>query len=112
MQFSKSLEQRTPTMRLTPEQIQIIRRTVAEIAGPKARVRLFGSRLDDQSKGGDIDLLVEMPDPVENAAVLGARLEARLERRLGGRKIDVVLAAPNIHRQSIHDLAEREGILL
>ncbi len=71
-------------MRLTPEQIQIIRRTVAEIAGPKARVRLFGSRLDDQLKGGDIDLLVEMPDPVENAAVLGARLEASLELRLGG----------------------------
>ncbi len=99
-------------MRLTPEQIQIIRRTIAEIAGEKATVRLFGSRLHDQVKGGDIDLLVEIPDPVENAAVLGARLEARLERRLGGRKVDVVLAAPNLIRQPIHQVAEQEGVLL
>ena len=99
-------------MRLTPEQTRIIRETVSEVAGPGARVRLFGSRLDDHQRGGDIDLLVELPEPVENAALLASRLEARLQRRLGEQRIDVLLAAPNLQRQPIHQVAEREGLLL
>jgi len=96
-------------MRLTPEQIDLICQTIREIAGPKALVRLFGSRLDDSTKGGDIDLLVELPHPVENAALLASRLEARLMLRLGGRKVDVLLIAPNLNRQPIHEIALKEG---
>ena len=96
-------------MRLNQEQIAVICEIVKEIAGPEARVRLFGSRLDDSAKGGDIDLLVELPQPVGNAALLAARLEARLMLRLGGRKVDVLLTAPNLTRQPIHEIALREG---
>jgi len=99
-------------MRLTPEQTRIIRETIEEVAGPDARVRLFGSRLDDQRRGGDIDLMMELPEPVENAALLASRLEARLQTRLGEQRIDVLLAAPNLERQPIHRVAEREGVLL
>ncbi|PKO82929.1 MAG: DNA polymerase III subunit beta [Betaproteobacteria bacterium HGW-Betaproteobacteria-11] len=99
-------------MRLTSGQIALIRNTVAGIAGPEASVKLFGSRLDDKARGGDIDLLVELPHPVQNAPLLASRLEARLERRLGGRKVDVVLAAANITRQPIHEIAAKEGVPL
>ena len=47
---------RVSLMRLLPQQINIIRQTVAEIAGDDAKVRLFGSRRDDKARGGDIDL--------------------------------------------------------
>ena len=50
-------------MRLTPDQRQLIKQAAAELAGPTARVHLFGSRVDDQQRGGDIDLLVEIPEP-------------------------------------------------
>ncbi len=43
-------------MRLTPAQITTILDTVRKVAGPDARVRLFGSRLDDHARGGDIGL--------------------------------------------------------
>jgi len=99
-------------MRLTSEQVRTIRQVVAVTAGPEATVRLFGSRLDDHQRGGDIDLLVTFPSPIENAARLGAQLEARLEVALGGRKVDVVLAAPNLARQAIHRVAEHSGVLL
>ena len=46
-------------MRLTEEQAAIIRRTVREILGDDARVWLFGSRMDDDKRGGDVDLYVE-----------------------------------------------------
>ena len=44
-------------MRLTPEQTRAIVAATHELAGPDASVRLFGSRLHDTLKGGDIDLL-------------------------------------------------------
>lgn len=46
-------------MRLTELQRTIIRQTVSGIAGPDAQVILFGSRLDDSARGGDLDLLIE-----------------------------------------------------
>lgn len=47
-------------MRIPPNQSRIIRETVAEMFGPGARVFLFGSRLDEAARGGDIDLFVEI----------------------------------------------------
>ncbi|RLK48387.1 nucleotidyltransferase-like protein [Alkalispirillum mobile] len=99
-------------MRLTPEQVSLIRTAVQQLAGENARVRLFGSRLDDNARGGDVDLLVELPDPVDNPAMLAAQLSARISRALRGRKVDVLLSAPNLQRQTIHDTAREQGVLL
>jgi predicted nucleotidyltransferase len=99
-------------MRLTQQQAQDIHRIACEFGGPRARVRLFGSRLDDSARGGDLDLLLELPDPVENPALLGARVAARVSRLMHGRRVDVVLAAPNLKRLAIHDVAISEGVLL
>ena len=41
-------------MRLNAEQTATIRRIVTENAGSDVEVRLFGSRLDDSARGGDI----------------------------------------------------------
>ncbi|CAA9891199.1 DNA polymerase beta [Candidatus Methylobacter favarea] len=46
-------------MRLTPAQSRLIAATVRRQLGAQARVFLFGSRLDDAAKGGDVDILVE-----------------------------------------------------
>lgn len=99
-------------MRLKPHQIEIIRRAVADLAGEDAQVSLFGSRTDDDAKGGDIDLFVEVPRPVEEPAWLIARITGRISLRLGGRKIDVVLSAPNLKRFPIHDVAKKQGVAL
>lgn len=100
------------TMRLTAEQITLIRNVVASLAGVDAGVRLFGSRLDDNARGGDVDLLVEIPHPVEAPAPLAASIAGRISRAMGGRKVDVILLAPNLRRQPIHDEALREGLAL
>ena len=99
-------------MRLTPAQCGAIREVVANLAGPQARVRLFGSRLDDTAKGGDVDLLVELDIPADDPAVLMARIANRVSRRLDDRHVDVVLLAPNLKRLPIHDIALSEGQLL
>lgn len=76
--------------------------------GPAAQVRLFGSRATDSSKGGDIDLMVSCPAPIERPALLAAHLQLSL----GEQHIDVVLEAPNLSTTAIHRIAREEGILL
>ncbi len=100
-------------MRLSEEQRRLIRRTVQERLGPAAEVYLFGSRLDDRARGGDIDLLVVLPaEPQQGRAVIAAGLEAALQRRLGGRKVDVILLTPHTPRRPIHEHALHTGVRL
>ncbi len=99
-------------MRLSQEHIRALKRLAEEEAGPSAQLRLFGSRLDDAARGGDVDLLLELDAPVAHPAPLIARLAARASRAMDGRKVDVLLLAPNLMRQPIHDIAQRQGVLL
>lgn len=99
-------------MRLTQHQAQAIRQLAAELVGDRARVWVFGSRLDDAARGGDLDLMLELPEPIENPALLAARLAAKVTRLMQGRKVDVLLVAPNLLRLPIHEIAFQEGRLL
>jgi predicted nucleotidyltransferase len=99
-------------MRLSPDQARTIVIATQELAGPDARVRLFGSRLDDRVRGGDIDLLVECPRPVARPVWLAAQITARLQRRLGDRRIDVLVIDPATELQAVHRVAQTEGVLL
>lgn len=99
-------------MRLKDWEVRTIRETAAEVFGPNVRVYLFGSRTDDSVRGGDIDLYVESDDPLEHEAKLSARFEARLKRRLGDQKIDVVVWHPETKTAPIHERARATGIEL
>ena len=50
-------------MRLSVDQTRLILRCVRQQFGADAGVKLFGSRLDDSARGGDVDLLVETQGP-------------------------------------------------
>ena len=99
-------------MRLTDYQAQSLRQLALKVAGNHARVRILGSRLDDGARGGDLDLMLELPEPVANPALLAARLSAQVSRLMHGRKVDVLLSAPNLMHLPIHDMAFKEGKLL
>ena len=68
-------------MRLTKQQTQIITQTVTRLAGMGTTVYLFGSRLNDQAKGGDIDLLIESDIPL--TLIHRAQIKMELESQLG-----------------------------
>lgn len=99
-------------MRLSPEQITNIRSLTSQLAGASARVWLFGSRVRDEARGGDVDLLVELDTTVLEPAQLSARLAARVSRSMFGRKVDVLIKAPNLKHLPIHDMALAKGVLL
>jgi predicted nucleotidyltransferase len=99
-------------MRLSTAQQRAIHFAVTELFGDSARVKLFGSRLDDAAKGGDIDLLVEVDEPVEAPAEMSAKLSVKVMRACNGRKVDVVLMAPNLPLLPIHRIARQQGVEL
>lgn len=90
----------------------IIRQAVAEAFGKNTKIWLFGSRIDDSKRGGNIDLLIR-PDPeAENDLLLRKiRLLSQLERTLGERKIDIVIERHTDSRPIVQ-VAHQTGILL
>lgn len=56
--------------------------------------------------------MIELDDAVANPVLLAARISARVSRSLHGRKVDVLISAPNLRRLPIHDVAFREGVLI
>jgi uncharacterized protein len=74
-------------MRLANEEHSAISDTIHQ-ADADAMIYLFGSRVDDAAKGGDIDLLV-----LSKKINLMMKLEilAQLHQRLGERKIDIAI---------------------
>ncbi len=75
-------------MRLSPMYRTAIRKHFYHVfhAG---NIYLFGSRVDDLKKGGDIDLYLEVEDK-EGLFNKKRKFLARLKREIGDQKIDVV----------------------
>ena len=94
-------------MRLTDEQINIIRDIVRSMLPKAASVSLFGSRLDDTCRGGDIDLYIENPEAVSFRTQ--ARLMAALEDALGT-PIDVVIRDQTTPPRPIESIAKATGV--
>ena len=99
-------------MRLSPEHIHSIKSTAQAVLGEGARVMLFGSRVDDHAKGGDVDLLIEVHQPLAEPALMSARIASRISRAMHGRKVDVLIKAPNLQEQAIHQIAAKQGVVL
>lgn len=75
-------------MRLKDSEIAAIRSTVQDL-DKDAQIYLFGSRVDDGKKGGDIDLLIMSARLVrEDRRVI----RMRLYELIGEQKIDIVIA--------------------
>jgi predicted nucleotidyltransferase len=76
-------------MRLTPAQIDTIKSTAQAVLGEGTQVWLYGSRLDDQLKGGDIDLLIESS---QKASIMArAKIKYQVEAALQ-LPVDILMA--------------------
>lgn len=100
-------------MRLTHEQANIIKQETIAVFGPGSCVRLFGSRVDDQARGGDIDLYIEATGEVETSLLnLKTSLLSRLWQRLGPQRIDLLVRMEQQPLAPIHRDALEQGVLL
>ena len=100
-------------MRLTEQQQNIIKDEVHKFFGTHAQVLLFGSRVNDNERGGDIDLLIELDYPVEDILKKNLSLNAALQIAMGGlQKIDIITHVKDTEEAPIHKAALQTGIRL
>lgn len=97
-------------MRLTTEQVQFIKATIARHFGEDARVWLFGSRVDDARRGGDVDLYVEVPAAPADLFMQRIRCLGELKEGLPY-PVDLVVADAKLSRP-IDRIARAEGVRL
>lgn len=80
-------------MRLTQTEQQTFITVLAKYVKPSAQLRLFGSRIDDTAKGGDVDLLLILPDPQNQHHLLFYKgdILAEIKTVIGEQKIDLII---------------------
>jgi predicted nucleotidyltransferase len=95
-------------MRITDREKKIIRDAARSIFGPDVSIFLFGSRVGDTVKGGDIDLYIETtrPSPLQNKISFLSRLKWELDDQ----RIDVVVNAPDKKDRAIYHIARQTGV--
>jgi len=74
-------------MRLTDEQISLLKNKLKSLSS-EAKIYLFGSRVDDTKKGGDIDLLI-ISDILTKKDLRQIRLA--FFEKFGEQKLDLLL---------------------
>jgi predicted nucleotidyltransferase len=97
-------------MRLKKEYIEIIKKAAKNNFGQNAKVYLFGSRVDDNKKGGDIDLYIET-NIKEKILEHKIKMLVELEKFMGEQKIDIVVNNFFLEK-AIYKVAKHEGIQL
>lgn len=99
-------------MRLSPDYVEAIKTAACEAFGETAVVRLFGSRVDDTLRGGDIDLHVEA-DAIEDEWRARGTFEDVLFQRIEPQKVDLILTQRGGRTpRGFERIAYRDGIVL
>jgi len=76
-------------MRLAQQERKVICDSINRV-DPEARILLFGSRVDDQARGGDIDVLCLSSEINRQQRRL---IRREMSDRLAGQKVDLIVAA-------------------
>lgn len=98
-------------MRLSPHEIAAIKAAAAHAFGPDATVRLFGSRVDDARRGGDIDLQLEV-EPEVATTRNECRFLDNLFARIDEQRVDLLVSPRGQEPTPFERIALRDGIVL
>lgn len=99
-------------VRLEPRDLNAICMTFKECFEKNDHLWLFGSRINPQKRGGDIDLYIEV-EHFDSKKVYEQKSQfwSLLQDRLGEQKIDIVLRDPN-QDLLVYKVACQEGVQL
>ncbi|BCG64229.1 MAG: hypothetical protein methR_P1999 [Methyloprofundus sp.] len=95
-------------MRLTSKEVDAIITSFKQVF-KRGKISLFGSRVDDTLKGGDIDLYIKC-EAQENLVEKKIDFLVSLKRKIGEQKIDVVISRDK--NRAIEKQALQKGIIL
>jgi hypothetical protein len=101
-------------MRLSKKQLDAIHESFITHFLPSDALWLFGSRVNDLKKGGDIDFYIETHYSDSTQAIeKQIRFLSDLKKTIGDQKIDIVLnVIKENKKQRIYDEAKNTGVKL
>lgn len=85
--MSDILEIKRGVVRLSDQEIELLKSKLYELSH-SAKIYLFGSRVDDTKKGGDIDILI-LDDTLEKKDI--RKIRTAFFEKFGEQKLDIVL---------------------
>lgn len=93
-------------MRITVKEHKAIVHIARQFFDEAAEVYLFGSRVDDNKKGGDIDLYIIPPHQINAEQLYNKKIKflVALQLAIGEQKVDVIIAKDK------HRLIEQEAL--
>lgn len=95
-------------MRITEFQKDAIVDAVKAV-DPNAKVWLFGSRVDDNKRGGDIDIAI-YSDDINRDVMRKIRVNRLICDKIGDQRIDIVTTSDG--KEAIFKIAVAEGVQL
>ena len=103
-------------MRVTAEQLKIIKTLVHQYFGDDAELWLFGSRVDDRKKGGDYDFFIETSVNDADTIIagkIGLIAELQSTDPFADEKIDIIVKRRfSAFEMPIYAVAKQEGVQL
>ena len=99
-------------MRISKSHLQIICTTFKTHFEPEDHLWVFGSRVNDDQLGGDMDFYIETNKNAANALNSKMAFVNALWRELGEQKIDVVLNIVSQPSLPIYQIAKSTGVPL
>lgn len=100
-------------MRITANQLSIVKALARRYFGEDVKLRLFGSRVDSEKKGGDCDFLIETslanPDEIISSMITQLQSSDPFEDE----KIDIIVKRRQFSfDMPIYHIAKQEGVQL
>lgn len=103
-------------MRVTSQQIETLKLLTSQYFGEDAGLWLFGSRVDDNKKGGDYDFLIETPlNDADEIVARKIKLIVQLQSSypFEDEKIDIIVKRRfSTFDMPIYQVAKHEGVQL
>ncbi len=81
-------------MRLSTNEVEILKKSLLNISDD-AKMYLFGSRVDDSKKGGDIDILI-LSDKLTKRDLRKIRIN--FFKKFGEQKLDIILDKTDVQK--------------
>jgi predicted nucleotidyltransferase len=95
-------------IRLNQEYLNFICQKSLELFNSK-EVWIFGSRVDMNKKGGDIDIFIKTPN-TDNLLQTKIIFLREFEKKFGEQKVDLIIEAANSKFNKIFEIAKQEGV--
>ncbi len=97
-------------MRLNNKEIAAIKEVTRDIFGENATISLYGSRTDNNKKGGDIDLFIQCKSQISREELYQLKIKflVQLKKHIGDQKIDVLINGGQLSKSTLGKVQKEE----